>query len=93
MTHQGGAQVERATAAAEERGHLRGGVRRLRHGHLLLPPQRRQLLPDLKVMLEVSDSSSFDTEYVTIVCDMDYIYIFDTSLMWSSTCPTISGLI
>ena len=69
MTHQGGAQVERATAAAEERGHLRGGVRRLRHGHLLLPPQRRQLLPDLKVMLEVSDIiSSFDTEYVIIVC-------------------------
>ena len=62
MMHQGGAQVERETAAAEERGHLRGGVRRLRHGHLLLPPQRRQLLPDLKVMLEVS----LDTEFVTI---------------------------
>ena len=62
MSGQGGAQVERATAAAEERGHLRGGVRRLRHGHLLLPPQRRQLLPDLKVMFEVS----LDTEFVTI---------------------------
>ena len=60
--HQGGAQVERETAVAEERGHLRGGVRRLRHGHLLLPPQRRQLFPDLKVMYEVS----FDTEFVTI---------------------------
>ena len=68
MSRQGGAQVEREIDAAEERGHLRGGFRRFRHGHLLLPPQRRQLLPDLKVMLEVSDSSSFDTEYVTIVC-------------------------